>query len=177
MKTPPQFVVLRLTGGKLMLHCVPSGIFRLVLAGFTLAGCTRLVPTAGPVPADGREVAFDLTDAGRASLGQLIGPEVARAEGKVVSVGDSSYTLALSSLSTFRGVKNPWNGELVTFKFEHIRQAYVKEVDPGRTVILAGVAVGGFAAFVAGNSLSGDGGTNVEDPEPPDNDQRRGRHR
>ena len=148
-----------------------------ILLVLSLAACTSLTPSVGLVPADGREVAVDFTDAGRVALGQLIGPEVARAEGKLIAAKDSSLTISLSSLTSFSGGKTTWSGELVTLNPSHIRQLYIKKVDSGRSVLLAGVAAGSFAAFIATRSLGG-GANSEPDPDPPPGEnQRRGRWR
>jgi hypothetical protein len=125
--------------------------------GLLLAGCYTLQPARGTTPEAGTQVAFDLTDAGRAALGPRIGPEIAQIEGRVVGKEEGEYILAVSQVRLLRGGVQVWTGEQVRIKPEYVGPPYVRRFDTVRSVAVGGTVVGGFAAFLITRALSGKG--------------------
>lgn len=119
-----------------------------------LAGCYTLQPVgtaAAPVP--GTEVAFEVTDAGRVALGQLVGPEILQLQGRLVSAENGDYVLAVNTVRFVRGGEHVWNGEHVRVGSAHISRTYERRFSKGRTATVAAVTVGGIAAFFLTRSL------------------------
>lgn len=136
--------------------------------GALLTGCYTLQPVrSGVVPEPGHEMAFDVTDAGRVALGGVIGPEIGQIEGRLVSKESGEYTVAVSAIHYLRGGEHVWTGERVTLKQEWVSNAYEKKFSRGRSLALAAVSVGGFAAFLVTRTLIvGDPGT-TQPGDPP----------
>jgi hypothetical protein len=137
-----------------------------------LAGCYTLQPARSPAPQVGTQVAFDVTDQGRAALGGTIGPEIGQIEGRLLDADSVSYLLSISVVRLLRGGEQPWNGEQVRVRTEHLSTAYEKRFSLGRTIAISAVAVGGFAAFFATRSLLG-GGNEDGGGDPSDTAQTR----
>jgi hypothetical protein len=122
-----------------------------------LAGCYTLQPARNPTPEVGSLVAFDVNDQGRVALGGSIGPEIGQIEGRLLDKDSASYLLSISAVRLLRGGEQPWNGEQVRVRTEHLSRSYEKRFSLGRTIAMGAVAVGGFAAFFATRSLLGAG--------------------
>jgi hypothetical protein len=139
------------------------------MSGVLLAGCYTLQPARGVVPNPGTEVAFDVNDAGRVALGQLMGPEISQIEGRLISKENGEFIVAVRGVRLLRGGDQIWSGERVRLKSEHVGSVYERRFSPGRSAMLAAVGVGGFAAFMVTRSLilgSGSGSEPGPGPDP-----------
>jgi hypothetical protein len=112
-------------------------------------------------------VAFDVNDAGRVALGGSMGPEISQVEGRLVSVENGEYVIAVTAVRLLRGGEQVWRGEQVRLKSEHLGSAYVRRFDTARSAIVGGTVVGGFTAFLIGRALRG-AGSGREGRAPPD---------
>jgi hypothetical protein len=139
----------------------------MMLAVGVLAGCYTLRPARGPLPPLGTRVAFDVNDAGRVALGGSMGPEISQVEGRLVSVENGEYVIAVSTVRLLRGGEQVWRGEQVRLKSEHLGPAYVRRFDTARSALVGGTVVGGFTAFLIGRALSG-AGSGRDGRVPPD---------
>lgn len=143
------------------------GALALVLAG---SGCFSLKPVTRVDPEPGTRVAFDLNDAGRAALGNTMGGEILRIEGRLAEDGNDAaagFLLSVSQVRFLRGGEQIWAGEKVRLKPEYLGLAYERRFSLGRTLAFGAATIGGAAAIIAGTSLFG-GGT-VDDPGQPCN--------
>jgi hypothetical protein len=125
--------------------------------GALLVGCYTLQPTRGAPVEPGTQVAFDVTDGGRAALAPSMGPEILQIEGRLVGREGDDYVLAVSAIRTIRGGEQVWAGEQVRIKSEYVGPAYVRRFDTTRSVAVGGTVVGGFAAFLVTRALRGAG--------------------
>lgn len=119
-----------------------------------LAGCYALYPVRN-TPEPGRQIAFDVNDAGRVALGTKVGAEIAQIEGRLVERTPEEYLVSVSTVRFLRGGVQPWTGEQVRLKPEYLGSAYERRFSTGRTVVATTIAVGGFAALVASGAFGG----------------------
>ncbi len=136
---------------------------RAPILGALLLGCYTFRPVVEPL-APGAEVAFDVNDAGRVALGGVMGPEIARIEGRLLERGADDYVVAVSAVRLLRGGEQIWSGEPVRVRADHIGPAQERRFSRGRTAALGAGVLGGLALVVITRTLIG-GGT--EDGNPP----------
>jgi hypothetical protein len=121
-------------------------------------------PTGSAVPDPGVIVALEINDAGRLALGGSMGPEIAQVEGRVLSVDQAAFRVAVSNLRLLRGGEQSWSGEPVQINREFVSSVRERRFSSGRTIALSAVSVGG-VAFLLTRSIVG-GGTQSP-PKPP----------
>jgi hypothetical protein len=119
-----------------------------------LAGCYTMQPARQLTPEPGSVIALDISDQGRVALGGLVGPELARVEGRFVSVDSSAYVLRVTGVRFLRGGEQGWSGETVRIKPEHVSSRYERKFSVVRTVALSALAVGA-VALMASKGLRG----------------------
>ena len=134
-----------------------------ILCGLLLSSCYTFIPVASQAPLLGSSVVLDITDAGRASLGGTMGPEIGEIEGRLVSMDASEYTLAVSVVRFLRGGEQTWTGERVRVKNEFVSTVKEKKFSRRRTAVIAGVALGVVAVFVT-RAIVGSGSTDIVTP-------------
>ena len=141
----------------------------------TLTGCysyARVDGTPATAPV-GAEVAAEITDQGRVALADSLGPSPDRVEGRLITAGDSSITLAVSAVRSLRGERTNWTGERITLPRSSYSGLAQRRLSKGRTA-LAGFIVGGAIVALAatlGITGSGEGDTNERVPTTPPGEQ------
>jgi hypothetical protein len=147
------------------------GILRatvLALALGAVQGCYRYIPVL-TAQAPGTVLAFDINDRGRVELGDLVGPSVARIEGRLRTEDDTVYVVNVSSVTYLHGQANQWAGEALSIRKTHVASVRERQFSASRTALAAGAAVGGVVAFIVTRDLIG-GGPGPREPgsgEPP----------
>jgi hypothetical protein len=141
-----------------------------VLAAVLVAGCYELEPVHGPTPEVGKEVAFDVNDAGRLALGGSMGPEIGQIEGRLIEKGSVDYIVAVSAVHLLRGGEQTWSGEAVRIKSEYVSSMYEKKFARGKTIAAGAIGVG-IVAAIATRSLLGGGSLDPTAKGPPDSGQ------
>jgi hypothetical protein len=137
-----------------------------VASALLLTGCYALRPVAGTAPLDGRQVAFDVSDAGRVALGSAIGPSVARIGGRLLRRESDEYVVSVTSVDFLGGGTQTWSGETVRLKPGHVGVMYERRLSKERTLVAAAIGVGA-VALIATRSVVG-GGDPVIRPNPTD---------
>lgn len=129
-------------------------------AALLLAGCYGYVPAATTAPEPGREVRVSLTDGGTAGLAAVVGPGVVALDGRVVASADSALTLALTGTTRRNGVEDPWRGERVVVRRDHVASLAERTFSRGRTAAAGAgfLALGTFLYKVLGDAIGGSGG-------------------
>lgn len=143
-----------------------SRLIGLVAFGVLLAGCYTLQPTGGVVPGAGTSIALDINDAGRVALGGSMGPEIARIEGRLLSVDNDEFRVAVSAVHLLRGGEQAWSGEDVRVRREYVSTIQERRFSRGRTIALGAAGVGGVAFFVTRSIVAG--GNESTTKPPPD---------
>jgi len=137
-----------------------------VLAAVLLAGCYELEPVHGPTPEVGKEIAFDVNDAGRVALGGSMGPEIIQIEGRLIEKSTADYLVAVSAIHMLRGGEQVWSGEPVRIKSEYVASVYERRLSRGKTIAMSAIGIG-VAALIATQSIIG-GGTMDPGKSPSD---------
>src|SRR5690606_20911484 len=117
-----------------------------------LTGCYHYVPVREPVPPVGSEVTFRLTDQGRVSLAEAVGPGALDMRGHVLANSDTSMVLAVRTVSYMDlAIAARMNGLRVevprAFAFD-IRE---RRLSKPRSIVAAALAF----AVIAGVSMLG----------------------
>jgi hypothetical protein len=141
----------------------------------TLTGCysyTRIDGTPAAVPV-GAEVAAEITDQGRVALADSLGPSPDRVEGRLITAGDSSITLAVSAVSALRGDRTKWTGERITLPRSSYSRLAQRRLSKGRTALAGLIVAAAVVALAAtlGITGSGDGDANERTPTTPPGEQ------
>jgi hypothetical protein len=144
-----------------------AGVALALLLVPQLAGCFQYVG----VPATGRpagaEVAVGITDRGREVMTPLVGANVRRINGRVVSSSDTALVLAVTSVDHLRGEPDRWGGENIAVPRDFISTVGERRLSRGRTAIVLGVAA--VAVAVASRiALEGFGTGGGGERPPPD---------
>lgn len=135
-----------------------------------LSACYRYVPsTAAPVP--GSEARLTLTPAGSSSLVPILGQDTRAVEGRLSSVTDSGYVVAVSgTLKRGQGSggeitlsRTTWAGESVRIPRLGIEGVELRSLDARKTGVAAvvGAALAVIAAKLITNAI-GSSGTGSE---------------
>lgn len=129
---------------------------RLSVVGLAVlsVGCYTLQPTGGVVPQPGTMMGFDITDAGRVSLGGSMGPEIGQIEGRLMGKEGDEYVIAVAALHYLRGGQQVWHGERVRVKTEYVSSLYERKLSVPRSVVMGAAGVGAIA-LIATRSLGG----------------------
>ncbi len=118
-------------------------------------GCYTYQPIAEARPEVGQTVELDLTDAGRAALGNQLGPGVLTIEGTLQQVTNDQYVLGVSQVTTIRGGTAYWGGERVSIPVNDVATSRQRQFSRGKTALFAGVVIAGVTAFVLTRTLTG----------------------
>jgi hypothetical protein len=100
-------------------------------------------------------VTADINDAGRVALGDRVGPEVMRVEGKVVQRSDSSVRLLVSEVTYLNGTTQEWQGQEVALRAQDVKAVTQQSFSRSRTALLIGAIAVGFVATILGLNFLG----------------------
>lgn len=119
-----------------------------------LTGCYTMQPVSEqPFPL-GMTVELIINDAGRAALRPMMGPEVAKVQGRLVQKDSTGYTVAVTQLGLLRDGTQVWSGERVSIKSEYVNSVAERRFSRGRTAVVT-AAVLGVVAIVFTQSIKG----------------------
>lgn len=132
-------------------------------------GCYTYTPldTSTGVQA-GEHVSVEITDRGRAELGDRLGSGVLRLEGMLTRADTANLEMNVWRVAHFSGPVSRWSGETVLLRREYASRVQSRTLDRGKTYLVAGAALAGFVLFTSQFDLLGfasdNGGT---DSLPP----------
>lgn len=141
--------VLSSTGRSLVVN-----LYRLIAAAgisstmVSVSGCYTYA--AGPV-SDIRpdsQISAEITDVGRVALGQRVGQEVRRVDGRVVQRSDTSFQLLVSQVTYLNGLSDQWQGQEVSLRPQDVRLVTQRTFSRSKTALLIGAMVAGLAATI-----------------------------
>lgn len=137
------------------------------VAAIAAAACYSHSPLNTLVPAPNTRVLAQVTDIGRTTLGNAIGPGATNVDGVVVAADTASWTLALIRVGYRGGSDVTWNREQVTFPRYALTEPKERRFNRRKSWLAAGIitttallAARLFGAFGFGGGPNGD-------PEPP----------
>ena len=110
-----------------------------------LSACYRYVPSTPTSVAPGSELRFTLTPAGSASLVPILGQDTRAVEGRVSSVTDNAYVVAVAgTLKRSQGSggeptlsRTTWAGESVTIPRAALEGVELRSLDAKKTTLVA----------------------------------------
>jgi hypothetical protein len=117
----------------------------------------------------GKEISFELNDQGRVAVGDRLGPELLRIDGRLLSVADSQFELSVAAVRGIGGDVTRWSGETVRIQQAYTKQVFERRLDKRRTTYFVAGVVATVAAFIATRSLVGGGDPRLDTKEPPGN--------
>ncbi len=149
-----------------------SPIFRAtavpVLALQLLGACYRYVPTTGDVMVGGAYRGH-LTEEGSQRVAPLVGQNVERFDGRIITVTDTSFLVAMSATQRKADARQiVWTGEQLVIPRSAVNKFETRELDRKRTMraaVLYAAAVIGVGALVF--SIKGNSGGDGGQPPPP----------
>lgn len=133
-----------------------------ILSGSFATGCYVYEPVTSSMVAPGKTIAVDLNDLGRLNLASLIGPEVKRVSGVLVSQSNSEYVIRVSQLTFFNGKESEWSGEAITVRNDYVSTLYQEKLSGSRTALAVAGGVGAAGALLAARNLIANGGSSDE---------------
>jgi hypothetical protein len=119
------------------------------------AGCYNYNPLTTPSPEPQTYIAARLTDSGSVELARYLGPGVFVVRGRYLGDDDRGLLVAVSSVEMKRGDEVSWAGETVAVPLTYIASLEVRRLAKGRSVLLAGLGLGGVVATAAALTLNG----------------------
>jgi hypothetical protein len=137
-------------------------------------GCYQYTPldTSAGVQA-GEHVAVEITDRGRAELGDRLGTGVLRLEGTLTRTDSVNLEMNVWRVAHFSGPASRWSGESIRLRREFASRVQSRTLNRGKTYLLAGSAVVGFVLFTSQFDLLGFASENgATDSLPPPSSSR-----
>lgn len=132
-------------------------------------GCYAYVPAPLATPKVGERVRLALTPAGATEMTRFLGPNVAVAEGDLVSTSDEALKVGVDFVQLYNGVRQPWSGEgVVTFPRAFVSSTQARVFQRQRSVVaLSALGVALITIAIVALRASGVGGGNGNPPPPP----------
>ena len=142
--------------------CVVLGVVPAAL------GCYQYAPldTSSGVQA-GEHVAVEITDRGRAELGDRLGSGVLRLEGTLTRSDSVDLVLNVWRVAQISGPTTRWSGESVRLKREYASRVQTRTLNRGKTFLMAGAVVAGVYLFASQFDLFGFASENGGPGEQP----------
>jgi hypothetical protein len=143
-----------------------------VMAGVLPAavGCYTYAPldTSAGITV-GEHIAVEITDQGRAAMGDRIGSGVVRVEGTVTRSDSQNVVMNVWRVAQIGGVSSKWSGESVQLRRDFVAAVEARNLNRGRTYLVAGGVAVGLVLVLKGTSLFGDfiGGMDPPVEQPP----------
>lgn len=110
-----------------------------------LTGCYESIPVGTTTPRAGSEVEVRLSDTGRSSLREVIGPGAATVRGHFQESPKDSLRLSVLGVTRLNGQEDFWKGEPVGFSRADIAvvsERRISKPKTGAVLALSAVAVG-----------------------------------
>jgi hypothetical protein len=134
-----------------------------------LGACYRYVPVTGDLVVGGAYRGH-LTPEGSQQVARLVGENVVRFDGRVITVTDTAYLVAMGATLKRTDVRPTiWTGEQLVIPRSAVNRFELRQLDRPRTfraaaLYTAGLVVVGALVFSISGRASGDGS---EPPPPP----------
>ena len=136
-----------------------------------LSACYRYIPTTSSDVVVGGAYRGHFTDEGSKQVARLVGENVERFDGRIITVSDTGYLVAMSATLKRSDVhQTVWTGEQLVIPRAAVGRFELRELDRKRTMRAAilstvGIFAMGALVFSIKGASSGNGGG--EPPPPP----------
>jgi hypothetical protein len=143
-----------------------------VLALTLFSACYRYVPMTGTELVPGSAFRGHLTPEGSAQVASIMGENVGRFDGRLITVSDSGYVVAMSAtLKRSDQRATVWTGEQLVIPRNAVGTFELRELDRPRTARAAalytvGLLAVGALVFSIKGIISGNPGTPSQPPPP-----------
>ena len=143
-----------------------------VLALTLFSACYRYVPATSGDLVVGESYRGHLTEEGSRRVAPIIGEDVTRFDGRILTVSDTAYLVAMSATLKRTDVRNTvWTGEQLVIPRSAVNRLELRKLDRPRTVRAAALYTGGMLALgvlvFSIKSLASGSGTINPPPPPP----------
>lgn len=131
--------------------CQLIGVFGLL----TAPACYRPVPIESAAPPVGKTISFLISDRGRVGLGDRLGASVARVEGRIVETVGEEYVVNVFRVADINGKTSTWSGETVRLDRTYVERLQARQLNKGRTWLLAAGVTTVVVVLIASRGLNG----------------------
>ena len=143
-----------------------------VLALTLFSACYRYVPATPGDLVVGGSYRGHLTEEGARRVAPIVGENVERFDGRIVTVMDTAYLVAMSATFKRADARNTvWTGEQLVIPRSAVNRFELRQLDRPRTVRAAALYTGGMLALgvlvFSIKSLASGSGTINPPPPPP----------
>ena len=131
-------------------------------------GCYQYSPLDTSVGVQaGEHVAIEITDRGRAELGDRLGSGLLRLEGTLTRTDSVDLVMNVWRVAQIGGTTSRWSGESVRLKREYASSVQARTLNRGKTLLMAGAVGAGVVLFASQFELLGFASDNGGPEEPP----------
>ncbi len=159
-------------------RAVVVNLYRLLAAvGITstlicVSGCYTYLSGSATDLNPNSQISAEITDIGRVALGERVGQEVKRVDGKVLQRSDTSFQVLVSQVTYLNGVSDHWQGQAVSLRPRDVKSVTQRTFSRNRTATLIGAIIVGLAVTVLSLNFlgitSGDPGSGKGGNPPPE---------
>jgi hypothetical protein len=130
-----------------------------VVGGLMLfdVGCYNYQPSMGVTPQVGQRISIELSDQGRASLAEQLGPGVLQVEGMLQDVQGDQYVVSVNKVRSINNGSANWGGERVKIPKSDVASTGVRSLSKGRTILTVGLAILAIGAFIVTRAVNSSG--------------------
>lgn len=125
----------RRVGGTLSTRAL-SGLCAVAIA--LQIGCFSYLPVQSTAPEPAKEVGIVINDRGRALLGERVGSNVDRIDGKVISRQNGAMVVDVYRVTDLRGNTTTWTGERITIPEDAVLGYRARSFSKFKTLVLIG---------------------------------------
>jgi hypothetical protein len=130
--------------------------------------CYKSVPLETSTPPIGETVSFIISDRGRVSLGERMGPGLARIDGRMMGTEGDQYVIDVFRTAQIGGGTSLWAGETMRLDRAFVDRLEGRQLSRKRTLLVATAATAVVVTFIATRGLTGLFGGD-DDPPVDDN--------
>lgn len=130
--------------------------------------CYKSVPLETSTPPIGETVSFIISDQGRVSLGERMGPGLARIDGRMMGTEGDQYVIDVFRTAQIGGGTSLWAGETMRLDRAFVARLEGRQLSKTRTWLVATAVTAVVVGFIASKGLTGlFGGDDNGPPEEP----------
>ena len=125
------------------------------MALLAVQGCYTYVPVESTTPPLGRTVAFEISDQGRVSLADRMGPGITAVEGRLLGIEGDQLVISVFGVETIREGRSSWSGETVRLDRAFVSRVRERQLSKTRTWLASAAVTAAVVALVVATDLTG----------------------
>jgi hypothetical protein len=118
-------------------------------------GCYTYVPVESTTPPMGRTVAFEISDQGRASIADRMGPGITSIEGRLLGTEGDQLVISVFGVETIRNGRSSWSGETVRLNRAFVSRVRERQLSKTKTWLVSAAVTAAVVALVVATDLTG----------------------